>query len=166
MAFQPGEMLLYGMHGVCRVVAIEQRKVDRKTVEYYCICLVEQSGSNFYIPTGSPAAVSKLHPLLTRQELDVLLQSVKTEPDAWISDENRRKQHYRELVSGLDRKALLCTVSALVHHKNRQLACGKKLHLCDENFLRDAQKLISGEFSMVLGIPKGEVGQYIQRVLE
>ncbi len=166
MGFQPGEKLLYGVHGVCNVVGIEQRKVDRKMVEYYCLCPVEQSGSNFYIPTASPAAVSKLHPIMTKEELDELMRSVKGEPTVWIADENRRKQHYRDLMSALDRKALLCTVGALVRHRNQQLASGKKLHLCDENFLRDAQKLIAGEFSLVLGIPKEDVRQYIQNALE
>ncbi len=166
MGFQPGEKLLYGVHGVCNVVGIEKRKVDKKMVEYYCLCPIDQSGSNFYIPTSSPAAVSKLHPVMTKDELEALMQSVKGEVTPWIADENRRKQHYRDLMSALDRKSLLCTVGALVRHKNTQLASGKKLHLCDENFLRDAQKLIAGEFSLVLGISKEDVRQYIQNALE
>lgn len=166
MGFQPGQQLLYGVHGVCNLVGIEQRKVDKKMVEYYCLSPVEQSGSNFYIPKDSPAAASKLHPVMTRQELEELLQSVKGEDTPWIADENRRKQHYRDLMSVLDRKALLCTVGALLRHRSSQLASGKKLHLCDENFLRDAQKLIAGEFSLVLGIPKEEVRHYIQTALE
>ena len=159
MVYQPGQKLLYGVHGVCTVVGIEQRKVDRKLVEYYCLSPVEQSTSNFYIPTGNPAAVSKLHPLMSKAELEDLMQTVKNTPSVWIADENRRKQHYRDLMASLDRKAMISTVGALVQHKNAQLTAGKKLHLCDENFLRDAQKLIAGEFSLVLGIEKEEVQQ-------
>ncbi len=165
MVFQPGQKLLYGVHGVCTVVGIEQRKVDRKLVEYYCLSPIDQNTSNFYIPTGNPAAVSKLHPLMTKAELEDLMQAVKNIPAAWIADENRRKQHYRDLMATLDRQAMIATVGALVQHKNAQLVAGKKLHLCDENFLRDAQKLIAGEFSLVLGIAKAEVQQYIQNAL-
>lgn len=166
MGFQAGQKLLYGVHGVCNVVGIEQRKVDRKMVEFYCLSPMEQSGSFFYIPTNSPAVASKLRPVLSRQELESLICSIKGEDTPWIDDENRRKQHYRDLMAAVDRKAMLCTVGALMRHKSRQLASGKRLHLCDENFLRDAQKLIEGEFSLVLGIPKEEVRQYIQNALE
>lgn len=166
MVYQPGQKLLYGVHGVCTVVGIEQRKVDRKLVEYYCLSPVDRSSSNFYIPTGNPAALSKLRPIMTKSELEELMRSVKQAPCVWIADENRRKQHYRDLMSSLDRQTMLTTVGALVRHKNAQLAAGKKLHLCDENFLRDAQKLIAGEFSLVLGIEKDAVQQYIQNALE
>ncbi len=166
MGFEVGSQLLYSVHGVCSVVGIEQRKVDRKIVEYYELSPVDQPESRFYIPTGNPAAVAKLHPLMSRSELEALLLSVKGQSGTWIADENRRKQHYRDLMSDLDRKAMFSTVSALMRHKKQQLASGKKLHMCDENFLRDAQKLIAGEFSMVLEMPKEEVGQYIQNALE
>ncbi len=166
MEYQAGQQLLYGVHGVCNVVGIIQRKIDRKMVEYYELAPVEQPESRFYIPTGNPAAVAKLHPIMTVQELDQLLDQVKAEDSAWIADENRRKLHYRELVSNLDRKELCSTVAALLRHKKNQMAAGKKLHLCDENFLRDARKLIDGEFSLVLGLPKEQIGEYIQKKLE
>lgn len=165
MVFKPGQKLLYGVHGVCTVVGIEQRKVDRKMVEYYCLSPVEPSASNFYIPTGNPAALSKLHPLMTKAELEALMQAVKADPAQWIADENRRKQHYRDLMATLDRKAMLCAVGSLMRQRDAQQALGKRLHMCDENFLRDAQRLIAGEFSLVLGIPKEEVQQYIQNTL-
>lgn len=166
MTFYQGQKLLYGAHGVCEMVGIESRKVERKMVEFYCLCPVEQKSAMFYIPVSSQAATSKLHPLMSKDELSSLLASVKGEDTPWIADENSRKQHYRVLMSGLDRKAMLCTVGAVLRQKDKQQALGKKLHLCDENFLRDAQKLIAGEFSLVLGIPKEDVRQYIQKQME
>ncbi len=166
MVYQVGQKLLYGVHGVCDVVGVTQRRVDKKTVEYYELSPVEQPETRYYIPTTNPAAVAKLHPILTVQELDALLDQVRAEDSGWIADENRRKLHYRELVANLDRKALFTTVSALLRHKKAQVAAGKKLHLCDENFLRDARKLIEGEFSLVLGLPKEQIGDYIQKKLE
>ena len=37
--------------------------------------------------------------------------------------------------------------------------------MCDENFLRDAKKLLDAEFSLVLGIPENDVGGYIQNAI-
>ena len=76
-----------------------------------------------------------------------------------------RKQRYRELISSGDRGSLLCMVRTLYHHKMTQQEAGWKFHLCDENFLRDAQRLLDSEFSLILGIAPKEVGAYIQSKL-
>ena len=103
--------------------------------------------------------------MLTRAELDELLVSVQTQQDSWIADENLRKQYYRELINSGDRVALIGIIRALHGHRESQLAAGRKFHLCDENFLRDAQKLLNSEFSLVLGIPQAEVAAYIEKKL-
>jgi len=54
----------------------------------------------------------------------------------------------------------------LLEHKRQQIEAGRKFHQCDENFLRDAQKLLSDEFALVLGISKESVADYIRNALE
>ena len=82
-----------------------------------------------------------------------------------IQDENLRKQRYKEMINAGDRAALIGMIRSLHKHKESQLAAGRKFHLCDENFLRDAQKLLASEFSMVLGIPQSDVAGYIESKL-
>lgn len=162
---QLGDRVVYGVHGVCCIVDIEQRTIDRKKAEYYVLEPLDQPGAKFYIPTHNQIAVSKLRPLLSAQELDALLLSPEARADAWITDENHRKQRYRELINSGDRVALICMIRSLHKHKEAQLAAGRKFHLCDENFLKDAQKLLSSEFSVVLNIPASAVGAYIESKL-
>ena len=160
--FQQGDRVVYGIHGVCVILDVEQRTVDRKKLDYLVLCPLDQSETRFYVPVHNQAAVAKLHPLLTKQELDSLLQSAATEHNDWITDENLRKQHYRTMIGSGDRIALIGMIQALYKHKSNQLASGKKFHLCDENFLRDAQKLLSGEIAIVLGISQNEATDYIK----
>lgn len=162
---QVGSQVVYGIHGVCSIVDVEMRTVDRKKVEYFVLESNEQPGARFYVPTHNQVALSKLRPLLTKQELEALLASEDTHRDAWITDENQRKQKYRELINSGDRATLISMIRSLHKHKETQLAAGRKFHLCDENFLRDAQKLLSAEFSLVLGIPQTEVAAYIEKRL-
>lgn len=162
---QLGDRIVYGIHGVCCVVDIEQRIIDRKKADYYVLEPVDQPGAKFYVPTHNQIAVSKLRPLLTLQELEDLLQSPETYADIWIADENRRKQRYRELINSGDRASLICMIRSLHKHKEAQLAAGRKFHLCDENFLKDAQKLLTSEFSVVLNIPPSDVRAYIESKL-
>ena len=105
--------------------------------------------------------MAKLRPVLSAAELDALLSSPEVRENGWISDENQRKQYYREIIGSGDRRALLRMVNTLHAHKLAQQTAGRKVHLCDENFLRDAQRLLSTEFSVVLGVPANEVAEYI-----
>lgn len=163
--YQIGDRVVYGSHGVCAIVGLEQRTVDRKKVEYYAMEPLDQPGARFYVPTQNPAALAKIRPVLSREELETLLCSDDVRQDAWIQDEGRRKQYYRELISSGDRAALLSMIGCLYRHKAEQAAMGRKFHLCDENFLRDAQKLLNSEFALVLGMEPGEVGEYLRKTM-
>lgn len=160
-----GDYVVYGIHGVCRILELEERIVDRKKLQYYVLEPVEQAGARYLIPVHNEAAVGKLRPVLSREELEKLLRSQEVRADAWIPDENLRKQAYRELINSGDRGGLIRMVGTLYRHKELQAAAGRKFHLCDDNFLRDAQKLLSSEFSLVLGIEPEAVGSYVQSVL-
>lgn len=157
---------MYGIHGVCRILDLEQRKIDRKNIEYYVLEPIDQPGARFYVPTQNEAAVSKLRPVITQQELNALLKDGDACTDVWIEDENQRKQYYRELICSGDRKALIRMVHTLHEHKTKLVAVGRKFHLCDESFLRDAEKLLSSEFSLVLNIRQDEVGTYVQNAMK
>ena len=93
--YQIGQRVLYGCHGVCEIVSMEARVIDRKNVKYFVLEPINQQGSRYLVPSESPVALSKLRPLLGRQELDALLASEEVRRDQWITDENARKQKYK-----------------------------------------------------------------------
>ena len=163
---QIGSQVVYGIHGVCNIIEVQTRRVDRKNVEYFVLEPKEQPGARFYVPTQNQAALSKLRPLITKEELEALLKSDVTHQDCWISEENQRKQKYRELINSGDRAALISMIRALHKHRADQLAAGRKFHLSDENFLRDAKKLLISEFSLVLQLPQAEIGAYLELKLK
>lgn len=163
--FTIGDLVMYGIHGVCRIVDVQVRAIDRKKVEYLVLEPQHQAGSQYLVPSGNPNAMAKLRPMLSREELEELLASQQVREECWIADENARKQYYRELANSGDRVALLRMVRALYQHRQEQMKAGRKFHLCDENFLRDAQRLIETEFSVVLGIAPEEVREYVLQKL-
>lgn len=164
--YQCGDQVVYGIHGVCQIIDLQAQKIGGKKTNYYVLEPVDQAGTRFFVPSENPLAVAKLRRVLTREEVEMMLTAETTQSDVWIADENQRKQRYRELIVSGDNRALFSMICALHREKVKQLAAGKKFHLCDENFLRDAEKLIGGEFSIVLGIPQGEVAQYIKSRIE
>jgi len=124
--YQVGDQVVYGIHGVCRVSALEERVIDRKRVTYLALEPMGQEGAKYLVPTHNAAAMSKLRSMLTPSELEALLHSSQVRTDGWIRDENLRKQTYRELISGGDRQKLMQMVHTLYRHRAAQTAAGKK----------------------------------------
>lgn len=160
--YQVGDKVVYGIHGVCCVVDQEERLVDRKRLTYLALEPIGQDGARFLVPIQNAAAMAKLRRMLSREELEAILKSDEVRADGWIKDENQRKQAYRELINSGDRTKLMCMVHTLYRHKAAQAAAGRKCHLCDENFLRDAEKLLTSEISIVLNMDSDQVRSYIR----
>lgn len=157
-----GDQVMYGNHGVCRIDSIQERTVDRNQVSYFVLMPLEQSQTLFYVPTHNQAALSKMRPLLSRSALLELLSSDALQEDCWIPEENRRKLRYKELVGSGDFLSMAQMVHTLHRQKRLALEAGRKFHLCDENFLRDAQRILESELSAVLQIPREQVHDVVQ----
>ena len=164
--YQIGDQVVYGIHGVCCVVDQEVRTVDRKNVTYLVLEPVGQGVSRFLVPMHNAAAMSKLRRILSKEELEELFRSEEIYKDGWIRDENQRKQTYRELINSGDRVRLIQMVRSLYAHKAAQSAAGKKVHLCDDNFLRDAEKLLISEICIVLGVEQNEAKHFLAEKLK
>ena len=164
--FQVGDRVVYGIHGFCDIRDAETQRVDQKEVTYLVLEPLGQPGSRYMVPTHNAVAMGKLKKMLNREELEMLLQSDSVRQDSWIRDEGQRKQAYRELISSGDRERLMAMVHTLYRHKAEQTASGRKVHLCDDNFLRDAEKLLMGEVAIVMGMSSDEAKQYVRSQLK
>ncbi len=163
--YQIGDQVVYGIHGVCHVADMEDRVIDRKRVTYLVLEPVGQDGSRYLVPTHNQAAMSKVRKMLNQQELEEMLRSEDVWADVWIRDENLRKQTYREKIGSGERAVLMQLVCTLYRHKAAQQEAGKKVHQCDENFLRDAEKLLAGEISVVMGMDFPGAIAYLRETL-
>ena len=56
--YQVGELVVYGMHGVCRVVSQEERLVDKKRLNYLALEPVGHGDSRFLVPTQNASAMA------------------------------------------------------------------------------------------------------------
>lgn len=164
--YQTGDKVIYGMHGVCVVADVENRVVDQKQVVYLALEPVGQAGTRFLVPTHNAVAMGKLRPMLDRDALESLLDSDAVHMDGWIKDENHRKQCYRELITAGDRQKLVQMVNSLYRYRSVQNMSGKKLHMCDENFLRDAEKQLTSEISIVMDMDSSEALHYLRNKLK
>lgn len=163
--YQSGSYVVYGAQGVCRVIGTEIQRINRTKSEFLILEPIEKAESRFYLPTGNPAVIAKIRPVLTPEELRELFRSSEIQNGVWIPDENRRKQQYRELLSGADRMALLKMLLLVYRHRDQQLAAGRKFHQCDDNFMHDAEKLLCSEISLVLQMAGPEARIFLREQL-
>lgn len=160
--FQVGDSVIYGAHGVCRIAAREIRRVDRKNLTYLVLEPLDKDGSRYYVPAQNEAAMSKLRSVLSRQKLEDLIYSERIREDGWIRDENQRKHRYKELIVSGDREGLLRAIHSIYRQRETLTAVGRKIHLCDDNFLRDAEKMLTGEIAFTLDMTQAEARDFLR----
>lgn len=155
------QSVVYGSHGVCSIVDIEEKLVDHKAVQYYALEPLTQPGTRYYIPVHNALAVSKMRLPMCAQRLQDMLADTALDRSSWISSDNARKLRYKELLSNCEPENMLITVRLLREHRDLQLASGRKFHVSDATFLKTAENLLTAEIAFVLGIDKGEAFKMI-----
>ena len=56
--YQAGDWVVYGVHGVCRVIGTEKQLVNRKRMLFLVLEPLSQSESRFYLPADNPTALA------------------------------------------------------------------------------------------------------------
>ena len=133
--------------------------------QYYVLQPISDSRSSVYVPCGNADLVERMRPLLSHEEIDVLLSDADDVKMAWVDDRGERSMLYRAITVGGDRRELIRLICCLMRKKQERLALGKRLSSMDESALHECVRLVEEEFSMVLDIPRHEMGLYIQERL-
>jgi len=155
------DMVLYGSEGLCRITDITVQNMHGDEVEYYVLQPLGERNSTIFVPTGSEALTAKMRRVLSPEEIYALIRAMKDEEAEWIDNENVRKQQYKDILAGGERCAIIKMIKAVWLHGEERKRMGKKLHLCDERFLKDGEKILYDEFSHVLKIEKDQVVPFI-----
>lgn len=157
MTYSVNDTVLYGAEGVCRVAEIIQRDFGSGTVDYYVLRPVYNENSTIFVPVNNPALTDKIRRVLSADEIREIIRSMPDEDSIWYTDENERKEKFRQILARGDRSELVGMIKALYQHQQRQQAGGKHLHAADERFFRDAEKMLYDEFALVLKIKPDQV---------
>lgn len=160
------EKVMYGTTGVCVVDSVEDKRIGKEIKKYYVLKPVSQSTSTVYIPADNHKLLEKVRKMLSVEEIKSILNSLNSEPDIWTDNDAERREKFSEIISSGDRKACLILLRTLHNRQNFLSGTGKRLHIADERALKEAQRLILDEFSVVLSISPNEVREYIKAELE
>lgn len=165
--FQPGELLVYGTTGVCRVEEITTPDITRADRGrcYYLLKPLYQDGV-IYAPVDSDKV--PIRPVISREEAEALIDLIPS-----IRAEACRAptlqvlaQHYQSAVRSHDCKELLELMMSIYAKQRQAEAQKRRLGMVDERYMKQAERLLYGELSAALNIPYEDVQPYIARRVE
>ena len=163
--FSVNERIHYGVSGVCVIQEIATMRFGRTRERYYVLKPVYQNTAVIYVPVANQELVAKMRPVLSREEVDALIDDMPAIPTAWEEDPQARKASFDALLRSNECRSLIVIIKTLNAHRERRQADGKNLHVADETYLREAQRLLYDEFAGALGIQPAQVKSYIDEKL-
>ena len=154
--FHPGDLIIYGRTGVCRVEKIE----ERDSQQFYCLQALYQT-CVIHAPVNGKVL---MRPVLSREEADRLIDSIPSVTVHPVECHVLREltNHYLDSVNTCDAAELLAMTMSIYAKKQLAINNRKKLGAIDERFLREGESLLFGELSVSLDIAPEEVPNYIQ----
>ena len=164
--FNVGDVVKYGVNGICRVSDITLRDFLGEKMEYYVLTPIDDRDMTYFVPTKNENLTSKMQYILSKDELFKLVGEAKDLKSEWIDSDKVRADVFGKILVSKDRRDLIALVRTIRDKKVELEAGGKKLHAVDERILHDAMRIIDGEFAAVLGIKPKEVGGVIEEMFK
>ena len=165
--FQPGELVVYGTTGVCRVEEITRPNLsgpDRNKT-YYLLKPLYQDGV-IYAPVEN--AKAPMRPVISAKAAEALIDLIPTIKAEVFRGPTLQAlaQHYQSAVRTSDCKELVELMMSIYAKRRQAEAQNRRLGMVDERYMKQAERLLHGELSVALGIPLEEVQPYIARRVE
>ena len=161
--FEPGDIIIYGSSGVCRVVGIAPSKDPKEKGRLYYELSPVYRECVIFTPADNKKVF--MRPLITREEALSLIDSLpEISAQAYHNRVLRQlAEHYEAVLKTHDCRELAEMLMSL-HIKKRELEQQKrKFGLVDERYMKLAEEHLHGELAVALGIGIDEVPDFIEK---
>ena len=160
--FQPGEIIVYGNTGVCRIMEITKPNlpgVDRKR-EYYLLSPLFQDGK-IYSPVDNTKVF--IRPVISKKQAEEMIDMIPEIQTKQINSLSTQQlsEKYQEYFNTHNCTDLLELIMSIYAKKQHQLSLKHKVGQIDERYMRKAEELLYGELAVALDITPKEVPDYI-----
>ncbi len=164
--FSVGDYVVYGSNGVCRITDIGPMDLPgvSKDKLYYTMTPCYIRDSSLYTPIDNPRVI--MRPVMTKDEAESFVESIKDIDGITIKEEKRRELEYKEAVLSCDPEVLVGIIKTIYGRMHNRLAEGKKVTSSDSKYFHIAEDSLYGELAISLGIEKDEVKNYIHDKIE
>ena len=159
--FQVGEYVLYGINGICRVAEIGPSPYDKADTRtfYLLIPVNNPMRSTIYTPVDNDRV--PMRRLMTREEIDALIEAIPEIETLTVPVEKQRREIYRAVVGALRPEGYVQVIKTVDRRREELAAARRHFPVTDLEYGRLARHLLCSECAHVLGISETEADAYI-----
>lgn len=160
--YKKGDYVVYRRDGICLISDIRSEDFGGQGIkEYYILEPVYNKNTVLYIPLDSEVLTGHMRSVLSKQDIDSLIEMAELHDDSWIDDTNERYEFFKDIIDNGSRSDILRVLKQLTLHKAEVAKTKRRFYANDDKLLTDAERIITDEFSFVLGIDRKDVIPYI-----
>lgn len=163
--FAVSDRVNYGANGVCEIIDIVEKAFCGQVVKYFVLRPVFSVNAQIFVPVENKELTSRMLQVLSKKEVEGLIDSFPLKPDRWISD-NNMGERFKQAIEKGDRLCLAKLIETIDFRRKELAAEGKRLRMSDEKIMNDAKKLLYNEIAYVLELDPDRVVEYIESQTE
>ena len=161
-----GAFVSYSTTGICEISEIKKMGAAGKEKEYYVLKPVYQKNATVYIPLDNALLLSKIRPVVTKEEIDEIIIKAKNNPLEWISDDFDSNVAFKEILSSGNLLYIIRLVSCIYIQGEELSRTKRRLRAVDSSAFSNAESYLYNEFAFALNIKPEQVIEYIENKMK
>ncbi len=156
-----GEYIVYGVNGICRVAGISPSPYDKNDPRtfYHLVPVNNPMGSNIYTPVDN--AFVPMRALMTREEIEKLIEKMPEIETLSVPVEKQRRDIYRAAIGTLDPVGYVRVIKTVRERRAQLGAARKHFPITDLEYGRLARHLLCSECALVMGVSEDDADAYL-----
>ena len=156
--FKVDDYIMYGITGVCKVIDITNEKfINGEKRDYYVLSPIHNNNTIIKIPLDNNKI--PMRKIISKGDVTSLINDMPNMDTLWIDDEKKRNNQFKMMLKSGKCEDLI----KLIFNKRYAKSTSKKLNKADKEIIKEAERLVSEEFAIILNISPKEVNSYISR---
>ena len=158
--FNVDDYIMYGKTGVCKVVDITNEKfINGEKRKYYILSPIYNNDTIIKIPLDNDKV--PMRKVISKGDMTSLINDIPNMEILWIDDEKKRIAQFETMLKSGQCEELIKLIKSIKFSKKYARSIGKKLEKPDRDIMKEAERLLTEEFAIILNVYPNEASSYI-----
>ena len=158
--FNIDDYIMYGKTGVCKVVDITNEKfINGEKRKYYILSPIYNNDTVIKIPLDNDKV--PMRKVISKGDMTALINDIPNMEILWIDDEKKRIAQFETMLKSGQCEELIKLIKSIKFSKKYARSIGKKLEQPDRDIMKEAERLLTEEFAILLNVYPNEASSYI-----
>ena len=158
--FNVDDYIMYGKTGVCKVVDITNEKfINGDKRKYYILSPIYNNDTVIKIPLDNDKV--PMRKVISKDDMTSLINDIPNMEILWIDDEKKRIAQFETMLKSGQCEELIKLIKSIKFSKKYARSIGKKLEQPDRDIMKEAERLLTEEFAIILNVYPNEASSYI-----